>query len=95
MNSKKAYQDKMEARLDELGAEIDKLKAKADQAGATARLKYQEQVARLRTKQHEAREKLDELNGAADDAWKDLKAGMELAWDSLGEAVSSARARFD
>ena len=85
----------MEARLDELSAEIDKIKAKADQAGAAAQLKYQEQVDHLRTKQNEAREKLGELNSAADDAWEDLKIGMERAWDSLGEAVSSARARFD
>ena len=32
MNIKEAYQKKLQAQLDELGAEIDKLKAKADQA---------------------------------------------------------------
>ena len=28
------------------------------------------------------------------DAWEDLEAGTESAWDSLGEAVKSATSRF-
>jgi len=49
----------------------------------------------LRSKQEAAQEKLRELKNAGEDAWEDLKAGTELACDSLGEAVKSATSRFN
>ena len=62
MGMKEAYQQKLEAQLDEWTADINKMKAKADKADA--------------------------------DAWEDLKAGMENAWNSLGNAMKSATSRF-
>jgi len=45
-------------------------------------------------KKEAAQEKLKEFKGSGEDAWEDPKAGVELAWDSLGEAVKSAASRF-
>jgi hypothetical protein len=45
-------------------------------------------------KQEAAREKLGELKRAGEDAWEDIKSGMDLAWESLGDAMKSARSRF-
>ena len=39
--------------------------------------------------------KLGEFRDTCEDALEDLKAGHELAWDSLGEAVKSATSRFN
>jgi len=94
MSMKDAYQQKLQARLDEWNADIDKLKARADKAEASVKLGYYEQIEDLKMKQEAAREKLAELKLASDDAWEDLKAGAESAWDSLGEAVKSASSRF-
>ena len=94
MSMKEAYQQKIEAQLDEWTAEIDKMKAKAAKAEADARLEYNDRIEELRLKQLVAQEKLQEFREAGEDAWEDLKAGLELAWDSLGEAVKSARSRF-
>lgn len=94
MDEKSAYRQKLEARFDQWRAEIDKLQAKATEAGADARLEYQEEIEKLRDQQEDARAKLDELDNASDEAWEDLKSGIENAWDDLGEAVKSARERF-
>jgi hypothetical protein len=41
-----------------------------------------------------AGKKLSELQAAGDDAWEDLKAGIESSWASLRNAVKSATSRF-
>lgn len=94
MSMKKAYEQKLQSKLDEWSAQVDILKAKADSAEADAKLEYQKQIDDLRAKQDSARDKLDELKEAGEDAWQDLKAGIESAWDSLGSSVDSAMSRF-
>ncbi len=91
---KDAYEKKIEAQLNEWKTDIDKMKAKADKADAQAQLEYYKQIENLRTKQEDAKKKLAELKAAGEDAWEDLKAGLDLASASLGEAVKSARSRF-
>ena len=65
------------------------MKAKADKADADAKIEYNKQIEDLRSKQEAAqvKEKLGEFKDAGENAWEDLKAGTELARDSLGEAV--------
>lgn len=94
MIAKEEFVRKMHAKLDEWNAEIDALKAKADQAEAEARSEYHKQLEALRSKRDEARGKLNELESAGESAWQDLKAGVELAWESVSEAVRSATSRF-
>jgi predicted ATP-binding protein involved in virulence len=94
MSKREAYEQKLEAQLKEWKIDIDKMKAKADKADAQARLEYYKKIEELRTKQEAAQKKLTELKAAGEDAWEDLKAGIDLAWGSLGEAVKSARSRF-
>ena len=94
MSMKEAYEQKVQAQLDEWSAEIDKLKAKADSAEADAQLEYYKRIEELRSMQETAANKLTGLKDAGDDAWEDLKAGIESAWDSLGNALKSAASRF-
>ncbi len=94
MDRKDAYQDKLQAQLDEWKAQIAKLRAKAEQAQADARLKYMEEVDELRAHQKKAEVRLDELQRAQGEAWKDMKSGVEAAWDEMGEAMKRARKRF-
>lgn len=94
MSMKEAYEQKLQAQLDEWSAEIDKLKAKADSAEADAQLEYYKRIEELRSMQETAANKLTGLKDAGDDAWEDLKAGIESAWDSLGNALKSAASRF-
>jgi hypothetical protein len=94
MSMKEAYQKKMKAQLDVWSAEIDKLKAQAMKMEADAEVKAQREIDDLRAKRDVAVEKLARLERAGDDAWEDVKAGVEGAWDTLASAMKSASARF-
>lgn len=94
MGMKESYEQKLQAQLDEWRAEIDQLKAKADKADAEAQLEYYKEIEELRTMQETVYRKLDELRDASDDAWEDIKAGVDNALDSLGSALKSATSRF-
>ena len=94
MGMKEAYEKKIEAQLNEWKTDIDKMKAKADKADAEAKLAYYKQIEELRTRQEVAQKKLAELKASGEDAWEDLKAGIDREWSSLGEAVKSAGSRF-
>jgi multidrug resistance efflux pump len=94
MNMKDAYVEKIQARLNQWDSEIEKLKAEAEEANADAKLEYVAQIRELQEKQKDAQSKLDALRRAGDDAWLDLKVGVEGAWASLENAAKNAISRF-
>lgn len=89
-----AYVQKMKAKLDEWNADIAKLEAKARQKDAEAREDVEGRIEELKAKRKTVEDDLDKLRQAGSDAWEDLKAGFEMAADSLGESLRSARSRF-
>jgi predicted nucleic acid-binding Zn-ribbon protein len=95
MDKKDAFKQKFEAQLDAWRADIDKLKAKAKSARADAELDYSEFIEDLKKKQAALRNKLDQFEDAGEDAWKDLRGGIEQAFDDLKKAVQKAKKRFD
>jgi multidrug resistance efflux pump len=94
MSMKESYEKKLQAQLDEWSADIDKLKARADKAEANVQIAYYKQVDELRSMQKAASQKLAGLKDAGDDAWEDLKTGIEKTWDKLGHELKSAISRF-
>lgn len=94
MSSRDEYVRKMQEKLAELNAEIDKLAAKANDVSADLKGEYNEQMAALKVKQAVARQKVEELQKSGESAWKDLKAGIDLAWTAIGESIDSAKSRF-
>jgi DNA repair exonuclease SbcCD ATPase subunit len=89
-----AYVQKIKAKLDEWNAEIDRLEAQARQKEADAQTRLQEQIDQVKAKRKTAEEKLDDVRQAGGDAWEDLKSGLELATEAVGDALRSARSRF-
>lgn len=94
MSTKDEFVRSMHSRLDRWNAEIDALSARAAAAQTDARGEYEKQLESLRARRDEAREKLAQLEAASESAWGDMKAGVELAWDVVTEAVRSATTRF-
>ena len=90
MSTRDNYVRKMHSLLDKGSAEIDVLEAKAEEAEAGARDEYRKQIAALRARQEEARAKLASLRVAGEGAWQDLQAGVEMAWEAIGEAIAEA-----
>lgn len=94
MSNKDAYAKKIEAKLEQWSAELDGLKARAKEADADARIELNNEIDNLKVKKRAAEDKLQEFRSAGEDAWEDLKHGMEGALAALDKAVSSARSRF-
>ncbi|GGO79051.1 hypothetical protein GCM10011348_12390 [Marinobacterium nitratireducens] len=94
MSMKDDYIKRLQAQLDVWDAEIQKLKAQAEVAKADARLEYHKQLEELKKQRQQAQQRLTELREASNSAWDDLKAGADRAWDSMADAIKSARERF-
>jgi multidrug resistance efflux pump len=93
-DKRKAYEEKLDAQLDEWSAQIDLLKAKADKAKAEVKIEYYKTIETLQHKQNDAKAKLRELKTAGDEAWEDLKTGAEKVWAEVKTAYHDASSRF-
>ena len=93
MKNREEYQGNMEAQLSAWGAEIDKLKVRADKASADTRQGYYDQIEALHAKQASMQAKLQELKASSDDAWEDLKEGLEHSWNQVKDSFNKAAAR--
>ncbi len=94
MSTRDEYVKKLQVKLEEWNADIDKLSAKAGEVRADLKHDYAEQLEAVKAKQAVARQKFEELQKSGGSAWEDLKAGIELAWAAVGEAIDSAKSRF-
>ncbi|MBQ0754748.1 MAG: hypothetical protein KBT87_07240 [Gammaproteobacteria bacterium] len=95
MNNAEAYKEKYSAKLDEWKAEIDKLKARAVQEKSDASISLREKVDELEKKRDEAKKQLEKLSNAGNDAWEDLKSGVEKACTDLSGSIKAAMHKFD
>ena len=96
MSSKRdEYLQQLKTKLDEWNAEIDVLEEKAGRLAAEAKQRYDKQIEEAKARRDELQDKLAELTQAGDAAWDDLKSGIDLAWEALSNAVSSAKSKFE
>ena len=93
-DKRKAYEEKLDAQLEEWNAQIALLKARADKGKAEAKIEYYKTIEALQHRQDEARAKLHELKTAGDEAWEDLKTAAEKAWDEVKTAFHDAISKF-
>ena len=94
MESKSAYQEKLEAQLRFVSAKLDAWKARADIAKADVKIDMQRQVEALHAKQEIVLQRFAALKGAGDSAWEELKVGVGQAWEDCKEAFDKAAAKF-
>ena len=93
-DKRKAYEEKLDAQLEEWNAQISLFKARADKAKAEVKIEYYKTIEALQRRQEGAETKLHELKTAGDEAWEDLKTGAEKAWDDVKTAFHEAAAKF-
>lgn len=91
---KEAYQEKVEAELEELEARINLLIAKAKNAGADTRIKAKNQVSLLKEKYENVSEEISGLQSKSKDAWKEVTNGIDEALDDLKGSVDEAIEQF-
>jgi len=94
MASRQAYVQKLNAQLKEWDAKLDQMSAKAQKATANARINYENELESLKTRRAVANRKLEELGQRGENAWEDMKDGVERVWDEMGKAMEKVAARF-
>jgi len=99
METKDAYLKKMKEMFDDLNnkwnVERNKLEGKAKHAKVEVKKKFEEQLKTLKEKRVKMDQKLNQVDNASEEAWKDLKKSADSAWHSLNEAIKKARSHFD
>jgi hypothetical protein len=95
MDERQAYREKTEAQLKELGARIQVWEAKAEQAKADAKLEYGRTMKDLLAQQNKIAGQLEQVQGASEKAWEELKAGIDSALKDLQKSVAEAAAEFE
>ena len=90
MTTRDAFVQKVKSRLDQWNAEVDKLEAKASEAAADKRIQYKDQIQAIKERKADIQGRLKKLMDAGEDAWDELKSGIEKAMESA-ETPQSAR----
>ena len=93
-DKRKAYEEKLDAQLEEWNAQIALLKDRVDKAKAEAKIEYYKNIEALQHRQDEAKTKLRELKTVGDEAWEDLKTDAEKTWAEVKTAFHDAASKF-
>ena len=83
MSNRAEYIEKMKHQLDELNTNMNKLDAKAHDVKEDARVKYKEELGKLRHQSKLAVAKLDEAKAASEDSWAAMVAEMDKIRDAF------------
>jgi hypothetical protein len=99
METKDSYSKKMKAKFDALNDkwQIDckKLENRAQHAKAEVKKKFEEQKQLLKKSREKMNLKLNQIDHAGEASWKDIKKGVDNAWQTLNEAIKKAQSHFD
>jgi hypothetical protein len=92
---KKAFEQKMEARLEKWEAQVQIMRARAKEAGAETKAEIAKELDELEERSDAARNKLRDVRKSSGQAWEDLKGGIEDSWRAFERALAAAGSRFD
>lgn len=82
-----AYQQKIEAKLEQYQANINKFRAKAKEVAADSKLEYNQQLETMEKAMDKAKGILNEVKEKGEEATEDLKQRMMQAMDELQSSV--------
>jgi hypothetical protein len=87
METKDSYSKKMKAKFDELNdkwqIERKKLEGRAQHGKVEVKKKFEEQMKILKKSREKMSQKLNQIDDAGEDAWKDIKKGVDNAWQAV------------
>lgn len=86
-----AYKQKAKAQIKEMQAKMQILEASAEKADADMRVKYQKKLGEWKSRFNDIEMKLNELSSSSEDAWDDVRDGIDSAMSELGDAINNAK----
>jgi DNA repair exonuclease SbcCD ATPase subunit len=85
----------MTKKLADLDAKVAELAQKSEGLKDDAKVQADQALAALRGQRETAKQKFDQAKLATNDAWKDFKAGVEVAMNQLETAYENAKSKFN
>jgi predicted nuclease with TOPRIM domain len=92
MTSKEDFSTTVRAELDELRGEIGRVQNRAEEADGEARERLQNQIGMLLTKFERVRQRIEELEDAEGNSWKDVKGKVDGALSDLNRSIRNVLA---
>jgi predicted nucleic acid-binding Zn-ribbon protein len=93
-SSREKYVAAMKAQLDEWNASIAALEKKGHELNEDAKVKFEEQLAMLRTRRAEGEKKLEEIQAANESNWEQIKRESDNVWAAFKDSYQSFMAHF-
>ncbi len=90
MGLKEQYQEKLELQLKEWKGKIDQLNAKAGKIEEGAKIKFEDQMAKIKTQHVVLQTKVQALKESSSSAFEHLKTGVEGAVNEFKKLIDSS-----
>lgn len=85
--SKKAYTEKLEAKLREWNVEFDKLKKKVESSEVKIKEEYHKMIEELHVKGEDIKKRIQKMKEASGETWEELKYGTDETWQEMKAAI--------
>ncbi|KGD65829.1 hypothetical protein Y5S_01053 [Alcanivorax nanhaiticus] len=95
MSEKKDFIESLRQKLEDWDYQRDRLAARISDLSQEWREEAEEKLADFKEERKELEAKLEVLESRTEDAWQDIKDGIELAWDGLKTGLLAARSEFE
>jgi len=95
MSDKKDFTARARRQLEDWDYQLDRLSARLNDLRDEWRDEAREKLNEMKGRRSEFEEKLERLESHGDDAWDDIKAGLEIAWDGLKTGFLAAKSEFE
>jgi len=89
MDTKEGFKEKIKEQLAKWKTTIDGLKVKFERAEADARATLHDQLESLHDKRVKAEKILEDISATSQDAWEQIKSGVEQGWTDLTRTAKS------
>lgn len=93
-DTKRSYQEKINAELEEWAGKIDSLKAEVEKSEAQLRRIFEARISILRGKQKAAVKKLSALKRTREERWEEARSGLEKSLDDVKETLGQTLSLF-
>ena len=94
METREEYQERTEAKLEELRPKIWMVKQKAEKMENETKAEYYELFQVLHAKLEQVGESLSELEEASEETWQDFRARVDGALSDLNSSVGNVLSRM-
>ncbi len=94
MINRKVYIEKLSQKLKSWDNEISKLELKAKESSAKAKVNINERLEELRLMRSNIEKRIDGLKSSSDNAWSEIKEGVEKIEDEIKETINNVKNNF-